>query len=39
MIKALRTATGSPYLVSLNAEERDRLDNFLKLLAQSKKVH
>ena len=39
MIKALRTATGSPYLASLNAEERDRLDDFLKLLTQSKTVH
>ena len=39
MIKALRSATESPYLVSLNSEERHRLNDFLKLLAQSKTVH
>ncbi len=39
VIKALRSATQSPYLVSLNVEEREHLDNFLKLLAKSKTVH
>ena len=39
VVKALRTAVGVPFLVSLKPEERERLDGFLQLLAESKTVH
>lgn len=39
MVRALRSATGGPYLACLNANERERLDEFLNLIAQSSAVH
>lgn len=39
MIKAFRAAVGGPFIMALRKEERDRLDEFLKLIAESKTVH
>jgi len=39
MIRALRSTTGGHYLACLNADERERLDEFLNLIAQSSTVH
>lgn len=39
MIKALRAAVGGPFLMALRSVERDRLDDFLRAIADSKTVH
>jgi hypothetical protein len=39
MVRAMRSAVGVPYLSALKEEERQRLEDFLCLLAQSKTVH
>ena len=39
MVRALRSAAGGPYLACLNADERERLDDFLDRIAQSSTVH
>lgn len=39
MVRALRSATGGPYLACLNVNERDSLDEFLKIITQSSTVH
>lgn len=39
MVRALRSVSGGHYLACLNAEERERLDDFLNLIAQPSTVH
>ena len=39
MIRALRSTTGGHNLACLSADERERLDEFLNLIAQSSTVH
>ena len=39
MVRALRKMTGVPYLSSISAEECERLDEFLDILAKSTTVH
>lgn len=39
MLKALRNVTAVPYLSSISSEEREKLDEFLAILAKSSTVH
>ena len=39
LVRALRTATGSPYIACLHPDEKERFDDFLKLIAQVKTIH
>ncbi|WP_210547057.1 helix-turn-helix transcriptional regulator [Rhodoferax sp. PAMC 29310] len=39
MVRALRSAAGGPYLACLRTEERERLDEFLNIIAQSSTTH
>ena len=39
LMRALRTATGSPYIACLHPDEKARFEDFLKLIAQVTTIH